>query len=267
MDYGNYTSSEGTDIQFAAKVKDLGIQISNDLSFAVHITSVTAKGKQMAGWILRVFTNRSPPHMKICLKQLILPRIEYCCVLWSPNAQALINKLESVQRFFTKKINFGREGNQPDYWERLELLKIYSVERRRERYTILYTWKVIHNLYPNPGLSANILFPGAHVGHPAQGIDLHGLNERTGITVIHHQQTTQSTAIKSRSVLNKCCDLYNTLPASLRRPIEQGAEPKLLEFKMQLDRWLATIPDQPTIPGRIRAAPSNSILVQKDYTL
>jgi hypothetical protein len=30
----------------------------------------------------------------------------------------------------------GKE--RPDYWTRLKTLKLYSLERRRERYTVLY---------------------------------------------------------------------------------------------------------------------------------
>jgi hypothetical protein len=36
---------------------------------------------------------------------------------------------------------------------RLKALKLYSLERRRERYTVLYMWKIIRGLVPNPGIS------------------------------------------------------------------------------------------------------------------
>ena len=39
-----------------------------------------------------------------------------------------------------------------DYWERLRQLKIYSLERRRERYIIIFMYKIITELYPNPGI-------------------------------------------------------------------------------------------------------------------
>ena len=129
LDIGDYVDSEGVNITFINNVRDLGITMSNDLTFDEHISIITSKGKQMAGWILRVFVSRSPFLMKTLLKQLVLPRIEYCCVLWSPCSQDLIQQLESVQRFFTKRICFNEDGTKPDYWERLNLLKIYSAER------------------------------------------------------------------------------------------------------------------------------------------
>ena len=37
------------------------------------------------------------------------------------------------------------------------------------------------------------------------------------------------------------------------------------QFKSGLDTWLMTVPDQPTIPGRQRAAKTNSIIDQAAY--
>ena len=259
-----YTDSTSKDINFTKNVKDLGIQMSEDLSFATHISTVAAKGKQMAGWILRIFKSRDIFLLKTLLKQLILPRIEYCCVLWSPTLQSQISQLESVQRFFTKKINFG-ENKDLDYWQRLQALKIYSAERRRERYIIIYTWKVIHGLYPNPGLELNNVFPALHNTNPMQGIDIKTINERTGIKISHNTPSTLPKKLKDLSILEKCCTLFNCLPAVLRKPICNTDDPEPGKFKSALDNWLVNIPDQPTIPSRFRPAQTNSILHQMNY--
>ena len=265
LNTGNYVDSEGADITFIKNVKDLGVMMSDNLTFDEHINIISAKGKKMAGWILRVFISREPFLMKTLLKQLVLPRIEYCCVLWCPSSQELIQKLESVQRFFTKKICFNDNGTKPDYWERLKILKIFSAERRRERYIIIYTWKVLFNLYPNPGLKLNQLFPTAHNLNPATSLNIASWNERTGITIDHMASPTLPNELKARSVLNKCCSLFNCLPAKLRRP-QDGNTPNVSKFKESLDSWLASIPDQPTVPGRFRPALTNSIIHQKQYS-
>jgi hypothetical protein len=36
-----------------------------------------------------------------------------------------------------------------NYWERLRRLGLYSLQRKRERYAILYTWKIITGMVPN----------------------------------------------------------------------------------------------------------------------
>ena len=52
--------------------------------------------------------------------------------------------------------------------------------------------------------------------------------------------------------------IFNLLPASIRTL--NGVS--VSEFKCELDRFLAGVPDQPTCPGRQRAAATNSLLDQ-----
>ena len=52
--------------------------------------------------------------------------------------------------------------------------------------------------------------------------------------------------------------LFNCIPKEIRDTVTGTPE----MFKSKLDEWLATIPDQPTVPGRQRAAATNSLLDQ-----
>ena len=76
----------------------------------------------------------------------IRSKIEYCCSIWSPTLQNEINQLERIQKAFTSKIQ-GME--KKDYHERLKALKLYSLERRRERYLIIYAWQMIEGIKEN----------------------------------------------------------------------------------------------------------------------
>ena len=109
-----YTGPDGNQILNCITVKDLGIHMSRDLSFDFHIRELAAKGKRLAGWILRTFNSRHQAIMLILLKLIIYPTLEYCCVLWSPTDSAMISLLESVQRFFVRKIDFG-DNTDMDY--------------------------------------------------------------------------------------------------------------------------------------------------------
>ena len=64
-------------------------------------------------------------------------------MLWSLSNQLSIARLESVCRHFTAKVH-GLESF--DYWERLAHLQLYSQERRRERYAIIFVWKLAEQL-------------------------------------------------------------------------------------------------------------------------
>ena len=99
--------------------------------------------------------------MKTLLKSLIVLQVEYACIVWSPTDTAHIKLLESVQRKFTSRFARFQTYNEAlgmpvcttIYSDRLTQLKLFSLERRRERYMILYVYKVIIGLVINPGLT------------------------------------------------------------------------------------------------------------------
>ena len=62
-------------------IRDLGIHFQDDLGFNQHITTITAKGTRLAGWVDRSFKFRTKPLMHFLLKHLIVPQMEYGCVI------------------------------------------------------------------------------------------------------------------------------------------------------------------------------------------
>ena len=76
-------------------------------------------------------------------KTVVQPKLDYCSVLWSPSDQGSISRLESIARHFSAQVS-GMEDK--DYWERLDELHMYSQERRRERYSIIFLWKLAQQL-------------------------------------------------------------------------------------------------------------------------
>ena len=84
--------------------------------------------------------------MLTLLKSLVIPLLEYCCQLWNQWKVKNIQALKAIQRTFTYKII---EVQRLNYWERLHELKLYSLQRRRERYIIIYIWKITQHMVPN----------------------------------------------------------------------------------------------------------------------
>ena len=56
----------------------------------------------------------------------------------------------------------------------------------------------------------------------------------------------------------KGCKLFNLLPPTIRNMTGVTTD----VFKKALDDFLATVPDQPTVPGLTRAAATNSLIDQ-----
>ena len=127
-------------------VRDLGVLVSEDFSFKPHIAEITDNAANFASWLLRTFSTREEDVMLLLLKTYLIPRLEYCSAAWNPHKINEIELLESVQRSFTSKIV---NMEQLNYYERLAKLKLFSLQRRRERFQIIHTWKIYKKLAPN----------------------------------------------------------------------------------------------------------------------
>ena len=79
-------------------------------------------------------------------KQLIQPVMDYCSPLWIPHEQKDLDRLEAVQRSFTSKIT---EVKELDYYDRLDDLRLYSIQRRFERFMIINVWKILEGYTVN----------------------------------------------------------------------------------------------------------------------
>ena len=143
LGWSSTLSPDGTPIENKQHLRDLGVHLSSDCTISIHIDNVVTSVSKMLGWVLRTFRSRSKVVMMTCWSSLLQSRLDYCCQLWSSCDQASITKLEGLAKQFSSHIT-GMEGL--DYWERLKALQMYSQERRRERYLIIYIWKLAMGL-------------------------------------------------------------------------------------------------------------------------
>ena len=215
--------------------------MASDLTFNVHIHNTVESAQKLSGWALRTFRRRSKGVMMTIWKSIIQPKLDYTSQLWSPSDQISINSLERLSRNFTSQIT-GLD--HLDYWERLEALHLYSQERRRDRYQIIFAWKLAQGLVQ---------------GYQASFTS----SDRRGRQMVLPPLQTKSPAsvkkARESSFQVKGARLFNCIPRELRDTTTGTID----QFKAKLDSWLSTIPDQPTIPGSQRAATSNSLLTKQ----
>ena len=238
-----YETNDARPIDTKESVTDLGILMSDSLKFDNHIREVAAKGRQRVGWMLRVFQTRERRPLMTLYRSLVLPILEYCCQLWSPHSVGMMRKLEAVQRTFTYRIRGLSELN---YWERLRELGLYSLERRRERYAIIYVWKILQELVPNFEERVQIR---SYV------------NERRGrlcrVPPANNRAMVRLQTLREASLPVAGPRLFNCLPQEIR-----NYEGTLDGFKGRLDAFLSTLPDTPRLPAYHQQAQSNSIMRQ-----
>ena len=239
----SYQSNTQTPIGSCVSARDLGVIMSSDGSFSVHIAETCTAASLKSGWILRTFKTRERFPLITLWKSLVQPILDYCCQLWSPAAVGQIQRIEMVQVSYFNKI---QGVNAHDYWEQLKILNVYSLERRRDRYIAIYIWKILEGRVPNFGIAI------------AQ-------NRRIGryCTVPNVRSTAPKRiqSIRFNSMAIHGPQVFNSLPVSLRNMSECSVE----SFKAALDKHLKTVPDEPRVGGLIKYCQkaSNSLIVYK----
>ena len=78
-------------------------------------------------------------------KTLVRPHVEYCVSAWNRHYIKDKKLIEKVQRRFTKIIN-NMEGKTYDCEERLQCLKLWTLEERRNRQDLIEVFKVCNGL-------------------------------------------------------------------------------------------------------------------------
>ena len=232
-------------IEVKESLRDLGVIMSDSSNFKDHINKVCTTVKQKFAWILRTFKSRDTNFMKLMWKSLVQGHIDYCSQLYMPIQSTEMMQLENLQKCFTKRIP---EVQSLDYWQRLKYLRIYSQNRRLERYRIIYTWKILENLVPNCGLEFSV-------------------SERRGrcVNVPTLKGSKRIQNLREQSFQVHGPKLFNCLPHTIRNITRVSVE----DFKEKLDQYLSTIPDEPNVDGLTpgtcdlyTAKPSNSIIDQ-----
>ena len=242
QDY-DYIDSQGSQIVACNNAVDLGIIMSDNGKFHDHINNIISKANHRQRWILRVFRTREPAPTMTLFKALVLPIVEYCCQLWHPMEAGMTQRIEAIQRSFTARISVISHMN---YWDRLKYLNVYSLERRRERYSILYVWKILSGLCPNIEGSDSIV--------PYHNIRQGRLCHVPGL--VRYARTGMLTTREGTFAITGP-RLFNSIPKELR-----DYHGSLNGFKRLLDIFLSDIPDEPPIPGYYRPGSSNGIIEQ-----
>ena len=146
-----------------------------------------------------------------------------------------------TQRAFMKRI---KGMFTLTYWQQLKQLKLFSLQRRMERYRIIYLWKVMEHKVPQVGALETYI-------HPRHG-------RKCKIPPVKTSALVKVQNIRNSSFGVHAPQLFNILPDYIRNLTDCSVE----SFKLKLDSYLKTIPDEPQIQGytSIRRAESNSII-------
>ena len=160
-------------------------------------------------------------------KSLVRPCLDYCSPVWSPRPSNIqeIDLLEEILRSFTRQID-GMERR--DYAQRLRKLRMYSIQRRNERFKIIYLYKIKEKLVPNISKEHGLIFR---------------TSGRRGCIcdIPHFPPGGRARKARDSSFALTASDLWNSLPKCVRNITGKD----VMFFKNKLDKALAFYPDIP----------------------
>ena len=222
-----YTATNDVTLYPSSTVRDLGVIVDAELNWKSHVAKIKNDSIKMCCWILNVFKARDKTTMLILFNSLVRTRLEFCSELWDPHEINQISSIEQVQRRFTKKIVGLRDET---YWERLKILGILSLQRRRERQTIIHIWKVKNIAVRN---DAEFQFNDDPIRRTQPNATLPRMSKTAGkvLSVSEHSFVVRSTK------------LWNKLPLSLVKETDH------MTFIHGLDKFLKLVPDEPPVNG------------------
>ena len=219
-------------MQFSS-LRDLGVIMSDVImSVDAHIEKVVRKVRQKVGWLFRSFYTRRLDILKQLWKTLVQCDIDYCSQLYMPSQTKGMQAIKKLFADFSAKIP---ELKGMNYWARLSHLKMYSQERRMERYRILFVWKIIEGYAPNCGIETST--ENQRLGRKCKIPKL----------VTNGRRYTQT--LRESSFQTNGARLFNCIPKKIREiKIDQEY------FKIELDKFLSSVPDDPKLGSLVPTA-------------
>ena len=131
-----------TELEQVASYKYLGVIITTNLSWQLHVTSMCKKARKLIGMLYRNFYEHSSSNtlLKLYLTT-IRPHLEYASPVWSPFHKREIEDIESVQKYALRMCLKSWNSN---YEELLENTHIPTLSSRRTRASMYHLFKIIN---------------------------------------------------------------------------------------------------------------------------
>ena len=103
----------GNKVERVQSYKLLGVTITEDLSWSLHISKVCVRGKSLLGCLYRGFHLAGTMCLAKIYKAVIRPILEYAACVWSPHHRIHQDRLERVQSFAAKVVPPSTGLNPP----------------------------------------------------------------------------------------------------------------------------------------------------------
>ena len=112
---------KGHTLESVTTAKYMGITISKDMNWDIHINNITSKANKIIGLLGRNLPIQNTETKTLAYKSMVRSNMEYCASVWSPHTENLKCKLEQVQR---RSVNYKVIDKVTDENGRIVLLNV-----------------------------------------------------------------------------------------------------------------------------------------------
>lgn len=133
-----------TELIQSSSIRDLGIIIDQKLTFQEHISKIIKSAYFRSYQLLRAFKSVNPIVWAKLFKIYVLPILEYASEIWNPYLKESINKIEKVQKFYTRiaLTKCRIVSNKVSYIKRLQFFKLQQLISRRKIIDLTTLYKI-----------------------------------------------------------------------------------------------------------------------------
>ena len=207
--------------------KDLGIIISSSCTPSKQVSAAAMKANQVLGQLLRTFTYRDRYTFIRLYQQYVRPHLELCVQAWCPWLQQDIDLLENVQRRAVRAVS-GLSGS---YNEKLQQLKMLSLEERRHRGDMIETFKIVRGI-EDVDLSTFFSISCSHHNHATRQAVTVNEDDNTTIPSYGLLKGPSRLDLRSNFFTQRVVNPWNSLPRSVKNSLSVNS------FKNNYDKFL-----------------------------
>ena len=115
-------------IRHSHTVKFLGLLLDSQLTFKAHIKNLSTKLSQIAGVINRARRYLEQEHLLLLYNSLMLPHLNYCCLLWGINYKTNLQSIIKIQKRSARTIlGLNYRDSVTHRFKEIGMLSIYSI--------------------------------------------------------------------------------------------------------------------------------------------
>lgn len=137
-----YFFNSGEQLESVDTQRDLGVVVDKNLSWSNHIDTIVKKCNSRLFLYNKVFHNKSAHFVNKMYKTYVRPILDFNAPIWSPHLKKDINTIEQIQRRVSKvPLNLKSKS----YLQRLKSLNLTTLESRRKRGDLIYSYIILND--------------------------------------------------------------------------------------------------------------------------